>query len=301
MSKTNVEQSVRQKLLNIANAKGLDYNIVLIWYGLERFLYRLSKSDYRNHFILKGAMLFSVWAKQPLRPTKDLDLMAYGNASENCLREIFVDVCHTKVEDDGLVFDEASIGIHPIREDQEYAGQRIKLLAKMGNAKIKLQIDIGFGDAITPEPSVINYPTLLGSQPISLKAYPKETVVAEKLNAMVVLGIANSRMKDFFDIWMMSRQLDFDGPTLSKAIMATFERRQTRIPDELPLAFSEDFIENAAIRQRWTHFISKFKLSEDIPQLKQIINDLKGFLLMPLQKASIGDMPNQKWINNQWQ
>lgn len=155
MRKSNIEQSVRQKLLNIANSKGIDYNIVLIWYGLERFLYRLSKSEYQDYFILKGAMLFSVWAEQPLRPTKDLDLMAYGDASEEYLRKVITEICQTEVEDDGLEFDRASIEINPIREDQEYDGQRIKLLARIGNARIKLQIDIGFGDAITPDPSLI--------------------------------------------------------------------------------------------------------------------------------------------------
>lgn len=241
MNKSNIEHSVRQKLLNVSISKDVDYNIVLIWYGLERFLYRLSKSRYSDQFILKGAMLFAVWAKQPLRPTKDLDLMAYGDASAGYLTKVFTEICQTKVDDDGIVFDTNGMEINEIREEQEYDGQRVKLLAKLGNAKIRLQIDIGFGDAVTPAPAKIQYPVLLESSVPSIKAYPKETVVAEKLHTMVIRGIANSRMKDFYDLWIISKQFDFDGSLLTEAITATFERRKTPLPDGLPIAFTEDF------------------------------------------------------------
>lgn len=300
MSKSNIEQSVRQRLLNSAKSKDVDYNIVLIWYGLERFLYRLSKSEYRDQFILKGAMLFSVWSKQPLRPTKDLDLMAYGEASEEYLRKVITEICRIAVDDDGIVFDPESIEINPIREDQEHDGQRIKLLAMLGNAKIRLQIDIGFGDAITPKASIIEYPSLLGSGPVMLKAYPKETVIAEKLNAMVVLGIANSRMKDFYDLWMMSKQFEFEGDILTKAIAATFERRNTALGDEIPLALTEEFTRDDAISLRWKNFIYKLRGSKDVPPFEQIISELKVFLLTPLEAAKAGTMLNKKWQSNGW-
>lgn len=300
MNKSNIEQSVRQRLLNSAKSKDVDYNIVLIWYGLERFLYRLSKSEYRDQFILKGAMLFSVWSKQPLRPTKDLDLMAYGEASEEYLRKVFTEICRIAVDDDGIVFDPESIEINPIREDQEHDGQRIKLLAMLGNAKIRLQIDIGFGDAITPKASIIEYPSLLGSSPVMLKAYPKETVIAEKLNAMVVLGIANSRMKDFYDLWMMSKQFEFEGDILTKAIAATFERRNTALGDEIPLALTEEFTRDDAISLRWKNFIYKLRGSKDVPPFEQIISELKVFLLTPLEAAKAGTVLNKKWQSNGW-
>jgi predicted nucleotidyltransferase component of viral defense system len=300
MSKANVEHSVRQKLLNVSISKEVDYNIVLIWYGLERFLYRLSMSKYSDQFILKGAMLFAVWTKQPLRPTKDLDLMAYGDASADYLKKTFIEICQTKVDDDGVVFDTDGIEINEIREDQEYSGQRVKLLARLGNAKIGLQIDIGFGDAVTPAPTKIKYPVLIESPVPTIKAYSKETVIAEKLHAMVVLGIANSRMKDFYDLWIMSKQFDFDGSLLTEAITATFERRKTTLSDDLPLALTEDFSSDATISQRWKAFANKLKHSADTPPLNQIINDLKDFLSIPLKYAKTKEPLYKNWKGGHW-
>lgn len=300
MTKANIAHSVSQKLLNIAKAREVDYNIVLIWYGLERFLYRLSVSRYADQFILKGAMLFAVWAKQPLRPTKDLDLMAYGDASADYLRKVLTDICNAKVDDDGITFDADSIEINEIREDQDYDGQRIKLLAKLGNAKIGLQIDIGFGDAITPFPSEIEYPVLLESSVPTIKAYSKETVVSEKLHAMVVLGIANSRMKDFFDLWVISKQFDFDGSILTEAITATFERRKTPLPDGLPLAFTDDFSIDPTISQRWKAFANKLNPTADMPPMDHIIGQLKSFLVMPLEYAKTKELLDKKWHYSQW-
>ena len=299
MSKSNIEHSIRQKLLNLSISKDVDYNIVLIWYGLERFLYRLSKSRYSDQFILKGAMLFATWAKQPLRPTKDLDLMAYGDASVEYLTKVFTEICRIET-DDGIMFDINNMEINEIREDQEYDGQRVKLLAKLGNAKIRLQIDIGFGDAVTPAPTKIQYPALLESSAVSIKAYPKETVVAEKLHTMIIRGIANSRMKDFYDLWIMSRQFDFDGSLLTEAIAATFVRRKTPLPDDLPVAFSEDFSSDTAISQRWKSFINKLKHSADTPPLNQIINELKVFLMMPLEYAKSKQLLKKRWQNKKW-
>ena len=299
MSKANMPHSVSRKLLNAAKAKGVDYNIVLIWYGLERFLYRLSVSKYSDEFILKGAMLFAVWAKQPLRPTKDLDLMAYGDPSVDYLREVLTEICNTKV-DDAIVFDTDSIEINEIRGDQEYDGQRVKLLAKLGNAKIRLQVDIGFGDAITPVPTEIEYPVLLEFSAPSIKAYPKETVVSEKLHAMVVLGMVNSRMKDFYDLWVMSKRFCFDGSILTEAIAATFERRKTLLPDGPPVAFTEDFSSNPVIRQRWKTFTNKLNIAADIPPMDRIIGQLKNFLMMPLECARTKESLDKKWQDSQW-
>lgn len=300
MNKSNIEHSVRQKLLNVSISKDVDYNIVLIWYGLERFLYRLSKSKYSDQFILKGAMLFAVWAKQPLRPTKDLDLMAYGDASANYLTKVITEICQTNVDDDGIAFDTDSMEINEIREDQEYDGQRVKLLAKLGNAKIRLQIDIGFGDVVTPAPTQIEYPVLLESSAVSIKAYSKETVVAEKFHAMVILGIANSRMKDFYDLWIMSKQFDFDGSLLTEAIAATFKRRTTPLPDDLPLALTEDFSSDTTISQRWKAFANKLNHPEEMPPFNQIISEIKDFIATPLDSAKLGQALDKKWSNPHW-
>ena len=299
MNKSGTVHSVSQKLLNVAKAKDVDYNIVLIWYGLERFLYRLSKSTYSDKFILKGAMLFSVWAQQPLRPTKDLDLMASGEPSADYLRKALIEICQTKADND-IVFNTKDVRIDPIRIDQEYKGLRVKLPAKLGNAKIRLQIDIGFGDIVTPAPVKIKYPVLLEAPVPIIKAYPKETVVAEKVQAMVSLGYANSRMKDFYDLWIMSKQFDFDGPLLTKAIAATFQKRKTTLPQDLPPALTDDFSSDTVTSQRWKAFANKLGQSSHIPPLNEVVHELKDFLMMPLEHAKKNSPFNKKWLNNRW-
>lgn len=300
MNKVNIAHSVSQKLLNVAKARGISHNLVLVWYGLERLLYRLSKSKHSNKFVLKGAMLFAVWTKQPLRPTKDLDLMAYGDASADYLKKVFTEICKAKVENDGIEFDTDSIEINEIRKNQEYQGQRIKLLAKLGKARIRLQIDIGFGDAVTPAPAKIKYPVLLESSAPLIKAYSKETVVAEKFHAMVILGIVNSRMKDFYDIWVMSKQFDFGSLLLTEAIEATFERRKTPLPEDLPMALTKKFSQDTAISQRWKAFANKLNQADNMHSFDQIICDIKDFLLMPLENARHKKLVDKKWQNGKW-
>ena len=300
MSKANITHSVSQRLLAVSRQKEVDYNIVLIWFGLERFLYRLSKSEYADKFILKGAMLFAVWAKQPLRPTKDLDLMAYGDTEARHIKKIFSRICMTKVEDDGLIFDAESIAITAIREEQEYQGQRIKLSASLGNAKIRLQIDIGFGDVITPAPARIKYPSLLDFAAPPVRAYPKETVVAEKFHTMVVLGIANSRMKDFYDIWIMSRQFEFEGSQLAKAIAATFKRRKAALPAQLPSTITKDLSNDDTAKQRWTAFVNKSAIADKQLKLNKIISDIRNFLNPPLKHSQFHQPFDKKWSNGRW-
>jgi len=238
---TNLAASVRQRLLNLARQRKDEFQLVLIHYGLERLLYRLSISEYANQFTLKGALLFQLWVGQPHRSTLDLDLLSKGNSDVERFKGIFRQICTLSVPDDGLLFLPESVTAEEIREDQRYNGIRIHATATLGKAKIPIQVDIGFGDAVTPASKRIDYPSLLGFPAPKLRAYPKETVVAEKFEAMVSLGITNSRMKDFYDLWMIARDFEFDGEILSKAIQATFRRRGTNIPTELPVALAGEF------------------------------------------------------------
>jgi predicted nucleotidyltransferase component of viral defense system len=205
MNKTrNVAASVRQRLLNYSTTIKADPNLVLIWYGIERLLYRLSLSPHRDKFVLKGAMLFRVWSGTNFRATKDLDLLGFVREEAEPLRQIFVSICEQEVEDDGLVFDASSVQVSEIRDDQEYGGFRLSLSAKLGTARVPIQVDVGIGDAITPAPQTTDFPTMLNQPQPHIRIYPRETVVAEKVDAIVQLGMANSRMKDYYDLWFLS-------------------------------------------------------------------------------------------------
>jgi predicted nucleotidyltransferase component of viral defense system len=242
-------------LLNHSREQNEDFSLTLTRYAIERLLYRLTQSAYAHQFVLKGAMLFVVWTGQTYRSTRDLDLAGYGDSSPDKLRQIFAEVCQLAVEPDGLVFAPDTIRVAENREEQEYPGQRVRLLARLGRAEIPLRIDIGFGDAMTPAPNEVEYPTLLNLPPPRLKVCPKETMIAEKLQAMVTLGMVNSRMKDFYDIWTMAQQFTFNGRVLVQAIRATFERRETEIPAVLPVALTTKFGQDSEKQKLWQAFL----------------------------------------------
>ncbi len=213
-------------------------------YGVERLMYRLSQSRHAEAFIVKGAMMFLVWAGSPYRPTKDLDLMAVESASIEALAETFRELCAVKVVDDALVFQAESVGAEAIREDAAYQGVRVKLEARLAKIRIPLQVDIGFGDALTPKPQEAEFPPLLDFPAPRLAMYARETSIAEKFEAMVELDLENSRMKDFYDIWILSREFEFSGATLGAAIRATFKRRKTVLPATAPIALTGEFAGN---------------------------------------------------------
>ena len=233
----NVSASVRQRLLNQARAQGKDYQVLLTRYVLERFLYRLSQSPYRNRFVVKGAILFLLWEGEFHRTTRDLDLLAFDSSESARLEAAVREICAIKIdEEDGVVFRPETVRGRAIREDRIHDGVRLTVEAHLGSARLPLQIDIGFGDAIIPTPEIAAFPVLLDLPTPILHVYPKETVVTEKFQAMVELGMINSRMKDFYDLWYLSRHFAFDGATLLQAIKATFERRGTSLQSERPLA-----------------------------------------------------------------
>ena len=227
---TNIAASVRARLQNVAKEKRANFQRMLTRYALERLLFRLSVSPYKDRFVLKGAMLYVAWLEDPFRTTRDIDLLSFGDREAERLVGIFQDICVQAVEEDGLSFDAEQIVAEQIRDDQLYGGVRLRTSARLGTAVIPIQIDVGFGDVVTPGPSELEYPVLLDQPAPRLNAYPRETVAAEKFEAMVALDLANSRMKDFYDLLAVSRIFAFEGAVLAAAIRATFERRGTPVP-----------------------------------------------------------------------
>jgi len=293
---TNVAASIRQRLLNISRQRKEEFQFVLIRYGLERIMYRIGRSPHGDNFVLKGAMLFQFWTGQPHRSTLDLDLLAKADDAVARYETLFREVCGLLVEDDGLTFPPESVRGEEIREDQQYHGVRIHAAAMLGTARIPIQIDIGFGDAVTPKASQIKYPTLLAMPAPVLKAYPRETVVAEKYEAMVSLGIANSRMKDFYDLWVLANTFPFDGSTLARAVAATFRRRRTTLPQTPPLALTAAFAADASKRAQWTAFVKRGKLAAEIPPFDSVIVRLAEFLWAFFMNADHLAMPDTKLV-----
>ena len=287
--------SVRQRLLNLAKKRGEDINLIFIRYALERLLYRLGCSSKADQFILKGAMLFAVWTDRTHRPTRDLDLLGFGDFSDQALIKAFQQIARVDVEPDGLEFEPESIKIAEIREGQDYPGKRLKLSAKLGNAKTNLQIDIGFGDVVTPGVKEIDYPTLLDFPAPHIKAYPCETVVAEKLQALVAFDMTISRMKDFYDLWIISKQFLFDGAILADAIKATFDRRSTVIPNDTPTALTNDLAADNDKLTQWRAFLKRSGLDDASVELSQVVDELRAFLLPPLISAANNKAFKQSW------
>lgn len=247
-------------------------------------------------------MLFQLWSGQVHRPTRDLDLLGQGDPAPERFQAVIRDICEQDVENDGLLFHPDSILVEQMKEDEEYQGVRAKLQATLASARIPIQIDIGFGDAINPEPSEVTYPTLLDLPAPTLKAYPRETVIAEKFQAMVMLGIANSRMKDFYDIWTLTRLFEFSGPVLCSAIHATFERRQTVLPQQPPLALTSEFAEDRQKQIQWRAFLGKGKLAVGVT-LDNVAGVLRDFLMLPTMSIhQVVDFnyrwsPGGPWLN----
>ena len=256
----NLAASIRTRLKQRADARKQDFNLILTHYGLERLLYRLSISPLAGNYLLKGALLFSLWYDQPHRPTRDADLLGFGPDDIDTAVAAFREICAMEVED-GIAFDPASVKGSVIRKEAGYGGVRIDLLAKLDGARITLQVDIGFGDAVTPAPESVSYPVLLDDLPApKLRSYPKYTVVAEKFHAVCLLGMANTRMKDYFDLWVLLTEGALEPTVLRRAIDATFARRQLQVPDTTPSGLSHAFAQDAVKTAQWIAFLKKNRL-----------------------------------------
>jgi predicted nucleotidyltransferase component of viral defense system len=256
----NVAASVRARLLNIAKAQGVDFNQVLVRFALERILYRLSRSPHADRFLLKGALLFALWYDMPHRPTRDADLLGFGASDLATLAQVFRDIAAVTV-DDGIVFEPGSITVEEIRKEAGYGGVRVIISGDLAKARCKTQIDVGFGDAVTPAPVNSVYPVLLEEMPAPrLRTYPTYTVVAEKLHAIALLGMTNSRLKDYFDLSVLLERETLDTDLLARAIKATFERRGMAVPAALPVGLTDEFAHDISRQKLWLAFIRKNEL-----------------------------------------
>lgn len=291
----NLPASVRQRLLNIAKARGERFDLILGYYAVERFLYRLAEAGYADRFVVKGAMLFTLWTGMAHRSTRDLDLLGFGDMTADTLARLVRELCRVTVEPDGIELDPESVRVEPIRAGDEYAGQRVRVTATLSGARIPLQVDVGVGDVVTPPPEEIEYPGLLDAPVPRVRVYRKETVIAEKLHAMVDLGAANSRMKDFYDVWTMSREFPFDSSVLGDAIRATFERRRTPIPRDPPVALREEFAHEPGKREQWAGFLRRHGLGEGGLELRQVIENLSQFLMPLLGEPPEAGGPSKSW------
>jgi hypothetical protein len=272
----NVGASVRQRLLNLSRAGGPPFDILLTRYVLERLLYRLTLTPHAGRFVLKGAMLVTTWFADSYRQTRDVDLLGFGSAAPDAMLAVFQEVCAIQIED-GVIIDAAGLRVDLIREALEYGGLRLRTTATVAVARVSIVIDIGFGDATEPGIEEMELPVLLDQPAPRLKAYARETVIAEKFQAMVALGLANTRYKDFYDVWVLSRAYPFDGDRLARAIRATFDRRRTAIPAIPPEALTAAFAGDPQKRQDWATYITDLG-SPDL-DLAQVAADLAAFLM----------------------
>ena len=272
----NVAASVRARLLNIAKAQGVDFNQVLARFALERILYRLTQSQHADRFLLKGALLFTLWYDMPHRATRDADLLGFGASDLTSVAETFRDIAAVAV-DDGIAFDPASVTVEEIRKEAGYGGVRVIIAGELAKARCKTQIDVGFGDAVTPAPVESIYPVLLEDLPApKLRAYPTYTVIAEKLHAIALLGMTNSRLKDYFDLSVLLERETFDIDLLAQAIKATFERRGLSVPDAVPIGLTDEFAHDSSRQSLWLAFLKKNEL---LPEpLPAIVDRLRSAL-----------------------
>lgn len=282
--------SVKQRLLNLAQSRKTDFNLLQVRYATERLLYRLSVSPYANDFLLKGAMLFILWEHDPHRPTRDMDMLFLAEYDSLKLESLFREIVAIQVPDDGIVFPKDSIQIDDIRENTAYGGIRVKLIGQLGTARVPVQVDIGIGDAVHPEPQWMDFTPLLNFPAPRIRSYPIYSVVAEKFQTMEELRELNSRMKDYYDIFYLLNRFEFSGSDLRQALQLTFQRRRTPLPISLPHALSEVFFRNPQKRMQWEGFLRRNSLKET-PGLDTICKQIAAFLVPVLQDEHF----NKNW------
>jgi hypothetical protein len=270
--------SIRQRLLNHTKAHGDDFQRVLTRYAIERLLFRLCQTDARDGYILKGAMLFVTWPEHAFRPTGDLDLLGHGDPTPAAITELFTRICKVGVPEDGLLFDPNTLAIEPVREEDKYCGVRLYLRARLGRAVIPVQVDIGFGDRVYPAPTRRAFPSLLSDLPAAeVLMYPPETVIAEKFEAMIRFAEENGRIKDFHDIWVITRTFEFDLSTLAEAVGGTLRQRETALPAETPVALSAAFAERTDKQALWSGFLRRTPPALPPPPFADLVVELRAF------------------------
>ena len=292
---THVAASVHARLLNRAKAEGRPFHELLQYYAMERLLYRLSRSEHADRFVLKGALMLQFWGGPLARATKNIDLLGRSMLPVAELVEVVRGFVAIAVDDDGLSFDPAQVTGEEIRLAAHYDGVRIRCAARLGNARVTIQVDVGFGDVVTPGAQEIEYPTLLDFEAPRLLGYTPETAVAEKLEAMVVLDMANSRMKDFLDIWILAQGRPFAGEVLAQAIEATFRRRRTALPESTPLALTPAFHSAAAKQAQWRGYLRKGRIQGVVPDLDGVAAHIESFVLPVVAALAAGHAFTRRW------
>ena len=291
---SDLAASVHARLQNRARSSKRPFQELLQYYAMERFLYRLSVTPHRARFILKGALMLHVWDAPSARATKDLDFLGRLDNSLENLVAVMREICTSDVQPDGMVFDPSTLKAERIKEDSDYEGVRVRFVGLLGKARAAMQIDVGFGDVVTPGAQNITYPVLLDLPAPALAGYPRETVIAEKFQAMIYLRTLNSRMKDFYDVWLLARQFAFEGALLAKAIAATFANRETAI-DVTPIAFTAEFTDQASTLAQWTAFRNKLPNTECPDKLAEVVPFLAEFLLPIARACERGETFDHHW------
>lgn len=277
--------SVQTRLVRHAKTLAVDPNLVLTRFAIERFLYRLSRSPHAERFILKGALLLLAWLGETTRPTRDADLLGFGDLSDEALIELFQEICKVEVERDAMTYLPETVAIAPIRPQDAYGGRRVTIQARLGTARLRVQVDVAIGDVVTPAPEWLEYPSLLDFPAPRLRSYPPETVIAEKLHAMVVLGSKNTRMRDFFDIDALAAAEPFEAQRLADALSATFERRMTPLPASIPVSLTAEFASTPAKEVQWRAFRSKNRLDDSPETLLEVVIRVAAFLQPVIEAA----------------
>lgn len=284
LAPANLAASVRARLLNVAKAQHVDFNQVLVRFALERMPYRLGQSPHADRFLLKGALLFTLWYEMPHRATRDADLLGFGASDMASVAQAFRDIAAVRV-DDGIVFDPESVTVEQIRKEAGYGGVRVFMAGDLAKARCKTQIDIGFGDAVTPAPLDAVYPVLLDDLPSPrLRTYPVYTVIAEKLHAIALLGMANTRLKDYFDLSVLLARERLDEQVLADAIRATFVRRGLTVSPALPPGLTAAFAHDASRQALWLAFLKKNELAAE--PLSAVVQRLQVALAPALTRAA---------------
>ncbi|APO56890.1 nucleotidyl transferase AbiEii/AbiGii toxin family protein [Bradyrhizobium diazoefficiens] len=288
--------SIRQRLLNHAKEHGDEYQRILTRYAIERLLFRLSQTEARERYVLKGAMLFVTWPEQVFRPTGDLDLLGQGDPDPAAIIDLFTLICQVEAPADGIIFDPSTLQVEAVREEEKYQGVRLSLRGRLGTAVIPVQVDIGFGDSVHPAPSRNNFPSLLPDLPAAdVLMYPPETVIAEKFEAMIRFGEANGRIKDFHDIWVTARTFAFNLSTLVEAVSGTLQRRETAFPTEMPVALTSQFAEMADKQALWTGFLRRNPPTLPPPPLGDLLAELRRFFEPVLAALPLPESATGRW------
>ncbi|MDQ3651478.1 MAG: nucleotidyl transferase AbiEii/AbiGii toxin family protein [Acidobacteriota bacterium] len=298
---TNIVASIHQRLLNLARTSDRPFNELLQYFAIERFLYRFSLSPYNEQFVLKGAQMLRAWEAPLARPTMDIDMLGGQTANTIENLERIVRECCAVEADDGVLFDTSSVRGEAINKDTEYQGMRVRVQGTLGKIKLNVQIDFGFGDVVVPKPVPTELPQLLDLGAPRLLGYTPESAIAEKFQAMIALDIANTRIKDFYDIWSLSRVREFDGVTLAAAISATFRRRSTPLPQGAPLALTDDFSEDQSKQSLWQAFLRKGRLDAEGKSLTAVVGEIRDFLMPSIAALKASREFRRRWREGRWQ